>query len=56
MFCLVYCSKKKTFILLKKYLFTWLSLVLVVAHGILFPDQEGNPGPIHWEHILPTRP
>ena len=31
------------------YFFIWLCCVLVVAVGIWFPDQEWNPGPLHWE-------
>ena len=27
------------------------------AHGIQFPDQGSNPGPLHWEHgVLSTAP
>ena len=32
-----------------KYLFIWLHWILVVAHGILFPDQGLNPGSLLWE-------
>jgi len=31
------------------YLFIRLHQALVVACGIWFPDQELNPGPLHWE-------
>ena len=32
-------------------------LILVAACGIQFPDQEWNPGPLHWEHgVLATGP
>ena len=35
----------------------WLHWVLGVAHGILFPDQGLNPGPLHWElGVLATGP
>ena len=38
-------------------LFIWLCWVLVVAHGIQFPVQGSNLGPLHWEHrILVTGP
>ena len=29
-------------------------LLIVVACGILFPDQGSNPGPRHWEHEVLT--
>ena len=33
------------------------SRVLVAAHGIQFPPQGSNPGPLHWEHrVLTTGP
>ena len=38
------------FFLFKKYLFIWLSWVVVVAGGIQFPKQGLNLGPLHWEH------
>ena len=39
------------------YLFIRLHQALVVACGIWFPDQELNPGPLHWEHgVLATEP
>lgn len=44
------------------YLFIWLSWVaackfLVAACEIYLPDQELNPGSLHWEHrILITKP
>ena len=31
------------------YLCIWLGWVLVVAHGIWFPDQGWNPGPLRWK-------
>ena len=34
------------------FIFIWLHWVLVEAHGILFPDQELNSGPLPWEHSL----
>ena len=38
-------------------LFIWLHEVLVTAHGILFPDQGLNPGPLHWKHrVSATEP
>ena len=41
----------------KKYLFLWLSQVLVAACGIQFPDQGLNPSPLHWElGVLATGP
>ena len=30
----------------------WHSESLVVAYGILFPDQWSNPSPLHWEHVV----
>ena len=31
--------------------------LLVTAHGIQFPDQGWNPGPLHWElRVLATGP
>ena len=30
----------------------WHSESLVVAYGILFPDQWLNPSPLHWEHVV----
>ena len=44
---------------LKQYLFfsIWLHRVLVVAHGIEFPDQGLNSGPLYWEwRVLATGP
>ena len=46
------------------FLYIWLPLVLVaackllvVACGILFPDQGWNPGHLHWElRVLTTGP
>ena len=39
------------------YLFIWLHGVLVVACGIWLPDQESNPGLLHWEFgVLATGP
>ena len=39
------------------YLFIWLCWALVVAYGNQFPDQESNPGPLHWElRVLATGP
>ena len=32
------------------YLFVWLHRFIVVACGILFPNQRSNPGPLHWKH------
>ena len=34
----------------KKNLFIWPFWVLVVAHGIQFPDQRSNLGPLLWAH------
>ena len=37
------------YLLKKKKVFIWLLRVLVVTHGIWFPDQDSNLGPLHWE-------
>ena len=35
----------------------WLPSVLVAAHGIEFPDQGWNVGPLHWKlGVLATGP
>ena len=39
------------------YIYIWLLWILVVASGILFPNQGLNPGPLHWRHrVLATGP
>ena len=44
------CLDPARILLKKKKLFIWLHLASVVAHGVEFPDQGLNPGPLHWEH------
>lgn len=34
------------------YLSIWLHQVVAAACGIKFPDQESNPGPLHWEYTI----
>ena len=46
-----YIKQRPCFSPLKKkiYFFIWLFQALVAAGGILFPEQQLNPGPLHWE-------
>ena len=55
----LYClwNKDRLLYFLKKYLFIWLHWVLVVACGILFPDQRLNPHALRWElRVLASGP
>ena len=51
-----FLKKKNIYIYLYLFiLFTWLHQILVVSHGIQFPDQELNPGSLHCEQgVLAT--
>ena len=51
---LIPLSKKRSclFFFFFKYLFIWLSLILVVAYGIYFPNQGLNRSPWHWKQSL----
>ena len=66
----LFFKKKKIYLFINIYLFIWLCWVSVAAGrllscgsrapqlwhacGIQFPDQESNPGPLHWERRVLT--